>query len=228
LAKRDKRNTKDDVLTERQKIVVECIKMRLSDRHSLEYLAHHGYEVSLPTLTRDKRKVESKKMDRLFQVARIEFEEHHLDRIDNTEIALKLMWGNYHAETNPFRRVLILEKIVAIQPYLSSFYEVTKHILENSPRAKMQLEALENLRLESKLIGDQAKNMIKESSDAIDKLITNKDNGLQHQHEQSEQKDNNLSDAGERTGDVGKTTIEGEGLSEGEEVYRRQKDRAVF
>ena len=41
------------------------------------------------------------------------------------------MWENYHKETNPTKKVKILESIVNTQPYLSSYYEATTIVLES-------------------------------------------------------------------------------------------------
>ena len=41
------------------------------------------------------------------------------------------MWQEYGKERSPYRRVLILKEIKEIQPYLSSYYEATKMVLES-------------------------------------------------------------------------------------------------
>jgi hypothetical protein len=43
----------------------------------------------------------------------------------------KLMWHEYLRERSPYRRVLILKEIKEIRPYLSSYYEETKLVLES-------------------------------------------------------------------------------------------------
>ena len=41
------------------------------------------------------------------------------------------MWQEYGKEKSPYRRVLILKEIKEIQPYLSSYYQTTKMVLES-------------------------------------------------------------------------------------------------
>jgi hypothetical protein len=66
----------------------------------------------------------------LYHIAKIGFQDQHLDRIDNTELCLKLMWENYNKEQDPFKRFQMLKDIIMVQPYLSSYYETTKLIVE--------------------------------------------------------------------------------------------------
>lgn len=239
---KDKKSS--SVLNDRQKVVLETLKMRLTDAQALQYLQRHGFTVSLTTLTRDKRKLERTKMERMFEIAEFGgIEYQHLERIDNTELALKLMWQNYNAEHNPFRRVLILEKIVAVQPYLSSFYEVTTRVLEKNPFLKMKWEAKLNLDLEKKKAEEEAE-LIELSANRYTNVISkieeasNKPSDeevekagfgrVQHIGEQDRQNNNSVSTSpeGDRTGEQGegeRTTTE-----EAEDIYRREKGRGIF
>lgn len=235
---------KPSVLNDRQKIVLETIKMRLTDSQALQYMQRHGFTVSHATLTRDKRKLETSKMERMFEIAEMGgIEYQHLERIDNTELALKLMWQNYNAEHNPFRRVLILEKIVAVQPYLSSFYEVTKRVLETNPLLKMKWEAKLNLDLEKKKAEEELE-LITMSSNRYNKVMSKieeasnkpsdeeveKEFGRGVQHiDKSDRQDNNglpASTEGDRTGEErgGERTA----TEEGEDHYRKQKGKGIF
>ena len=71
------------------------------------------------------------KLKRLYHIASIGFIDQHLDRIDNTELCLKLMWRNYGLEQDPYKKFQILKDIILVQPYLSSYYETTKLIIFN-------------------------------------------------------------------------------------------------
>jgi hypothetical protein len=117
------------ILTERQRVIVECIRMRLNEKRSLEYLKEVGFEIGPATFYREKRKVEEMKLKRLYHIAKIGFQDQHLDRIDNTELCLKLMWENYHLEKDPYKRFQMLKDIIMVQPYLSSYYEATHLII---------------------------------------------------------------------------------------------------
>lgn len=135
------KNKKKPVLTERQKTVVECIRMRLTNTQALEYLTHNGFKMSQSTLTREKRYVESKKLERIFEIGMIGFEDQHIDRIDNLQVIEKLMWNNYHAQEDSFKRVIILEKLAALQPYVAKFYESTRYVIEKDPKIKSMWQA---------------------------------------------------------------------------------------
>ena len=121
---------KSNVVNERQKAVIETIRMRLTEKQSLEYLKEVGFEIGPATFYREKKKVEELKLKRLYHIAKIGFQDQHLDRIDNTELCLKLMWQNYHLEKDPFRRFQMLKDIIMVQPYLSAYYETTKLIVD--------------------------------------------------------------------------------------------------
>jgi len=104
--------------------------MRLSEQQSLEYLKEVGFPCSVATFYREKKKVEEMKLHRLYHIASIGFVDQHLDRIDNTELCLKLMWQNYHIERDPYKKCQILKDLIMVQPYLSSYYEATKLIID--------------------------------------------------------------------------------------------------
>jgi hypothetical protein len=127
-----KHNNKNNILTDRQKAVLETVKMRLTEKESLDYLKDCGFEISDTTLYREKSKLENMKLKRLYQIAKYGFEEQHLERIDQLEMIQRLMWQDYFACKSPYQRVIILEKIANIQPYLSSYYEVTKEVMKES------------------------------------------------------------------------------------------------
>jgi len=114
--------------------------MRLNEKQSLAYLKEVGFEVSPATFYREKKNVEELKLKRLYHIAQIGFQDQHLDRIDNTELCLKLMWQNYHSEQDPFKRFAMLKDIIMVQPYLSSYYETTKLIFDQRQQQQQQNE----------------------------------------------------------------------------------------
>jgi hypothetical protein len=120
------------ILNDTQQAVVETIRMNLSVKDALDYMKQVGYGVSRATYFRHKRKVERMKFERLYVMSKYGFEEQHLERIDNIEIAKKFMWENYYHCTDPYKKVLILEKIVNIQPYLSGYYEATEYAIKET------------------------------------------------------------------------------------------------
>ena len=53
-----------------------------------------------------------------------------LERVDRMELIENQMWINYWKEKDRFKKVKILVEIVNIQPYISSYYEATKDLVE--------------------------------------------------------------------------------------------------
>ena len=121
-------------LTDRQQAVVETMRMRLTERQAMAYLASDaiGFPMSERTLYREKRKLNNLKFQRLALIAASGFQDQHVERIDNLEMIQKLMWQNYHQCTNAYQRVIILEKIKEMQPYLSTYYDATREVMERN------------------------------------------------------------------------------------------------
>ena len=126
----DSQTINSNILTETQRFIIECIRMRLTEKQSLEYLKEVGFPCSAATFYREKKKVEEMKLKRLYHIASIGFVDQHLHRIDNTELCLKLMWENYGLEQDPYKKFQMLKDIILVQPYLSSYYEATKLVIE--------------------------------------------------------------------------------------------------
>ena len=119
------------ILNDTEKAVVETIRMRLSTEQALQYMKDNGFSVSRATYFRHKKKLEEKKLERLYHMANIGFDYQHLDRIDGLELIEKKMWEEYNKEKTPWKRVQILKDIVEIQPYLSSIYDANKFVIDD-------------------------------------------------------------------------------------------------
>jgi hypothetical protein len=117
-------------LNDRQKAVIETIRMRLNEKQSLEYLKEVGFEIGPATYYREKRKVEELKLKRLYHIAKLGFQDQHLERIDVYEMGFKMMWQNVLLEKDPYKCNSMIKDILLLQPYLSSYYESTKLIVE--------------------------------------------------------------------------------------------------
>ena len=121
------------LLSDRQKAVIETMRMRLTEEQSLAYLKEIGYNIGPATLYREKRKVESLKLKRLYHIAQIGFQDQHLERIDIYEMGFKMMWNNVLLEKDPYKCNSMIKDILLLQPYLSAYYESTKLVLEKQP-----------------------------------------------------------------------------------------------
>ena len=118
------------ILSDSQKAVVDTITMKLKLPHALEYMQHVGHKMSERTYYRQKKQIEELKHDRMHFIAKVAYEEQHLERLDRMELVESLMWLDYHKEKDPLKRVKILTHIVNIQPFISSYYEATKTLVE--------------------------------------------------------------------------------------------------
>ena len=82
------------------------------------------------TYYRHKKQIEDMKLERMQFIAKVAYEEQHLERVDRMELIESQMWINYWKEEDRYKKVKILAEIVNIQPYISSYYEATKDLLE--------------------------------------------------------------------------------------------------
>ena len=117
------------ILSDTQKAVLDTVTMRLDLTNSLDYLKHVGFPMKRRTYYRHKKKIEDMKLERMRFIARVAYEEQHLDRVDRMELIESQMWINYWKEQDRYKKVKILAEIVNIQPYISSYYEATKDLL---------------------------------------------------------------------------------------------------
>lgn len=121
---------KINVISDRQKAVLETMKMRLSTNQALKYLKDVGCNISERTLRNDKNKLNDLKLTRLYHIAKIGFVDQHLEKIDKLELIEKKMWEEYHKEPSPYKRVDILVQIANVQPFLSAYYDSTRYVIE--------------------------------------------------------------------------------------------------
>ena len=124
------------VLNDTQQGVVEAIRMRLNTNQALKHLEELGHPISRATYFRHRKRLEEMKLRRLYHIAKIGFQDQHLERIDKCEMIERLMWQNFREEKSPFKRNLILRDIIGIQPYLSSYYEATENVMKESELMK--------------------------------------------------------------------------------------------
>lgn len=147
------------LLSERALAVLGTMRMRLSETQSLVYLKELGFECSHATLYREKTKLEKMKLQRLYHIAKIGFQDQHLETIDQYELGFKMMWQNVLRESDPFKQNQMIKDILLLKPYLSAYYEATKLIID-----KQQLEYKEFLDKQQQ----QSKQDVSESIQQLD------------------------------------------------------------
>jgi hypothetical protein len=136
----DRMTIKSSILSDRQKAVIETIRMRLNEKQSLEYLKEVGFDIGPATYYREKRKVEELKLKRLYHIAQIGFQDQHLETIDQYEMGFKMMWQNVLRERDPYKQNSMIKDILLLKPYLSSYYEATKLIIEKQQEQQNEIE----------------------------------------------------------------------------------------
>ena len=117
-------------ITDRQRAVIDTMRMHLRPKQALKYLEDSGHPMAESTWYGWKRFLNKTMQERLYEVAQYEFPEQHLESIEEIKIARKEMWTNYRAEKDPLKKATILEKIINTRPLLSSYYDSTKGVIE--------------------------------------------------------------------------------------------------
>ena len=118
------------ILSDTQKAVVDTITMKLNLAHALDFLKNAGFPMGKRTYYRHKKKIEELKTDRMRFIAKVAYEEQHLERVDRMELIENQMWLCYWREKDHTKKVKILSEIANIQPFISSYYEATKTLVE--------------------------------------------------------------------------------------------------
>jgi hypothetical protein len=142
--------------------------MQLNEKQSLEYLKEVGFEIGPATYYREKRKIEDLKLKRLYHIAKIGFQDQHLERIDIYEMGFKMMWENVRLEEDPYKRNSMIKDILLLQPYLSAYYEATKLVIIGDKQQQSEYqEILDNKQLQNeqeKIIESQQQQQQNEDS----------------------------------------------------------------
>ena len=122
------------MLNDTETLIVQTSRMRLRGKEALSYLEAHGKKITLEHYYRVKGKLDGEKLKRLHEIGQYGFEDQHLERIDNLELVQELLWKNYWIVhlNKPDTALRLLREIREIQPYISAYYEATKHIIENN------------------------------------------------------------------------------------------------
>jgi len=112
--------------------IIQTMVMRLSEKESMQYLYDRGFKISVQHFYRLKKSIQQSRFDRLSLIAKSQFVDQHLERIDQLELINQEMWTLYRNEKDNFKKVLILEKIAELQTYISPYYDASRYILEKS------------------------------------------------------------------------------------------------
>jgi hypothetical protein len=129
-------NTRETKTTGIEPYVIDCICLNYSEEQALQYLSTKGYDISRAELYRIKNDIKNNTTTRLNLIASEGFMAQHLERIDMLKTVQAELIEQYKNEKSPINKAKILMNIAEIQQYLSSFYDASRYVLEQSVKAK--------------------------------------------------------------------------------------------
>ena len=130
-------------------------KRQNNESESIQFLKDRGLKISTRYLYKLKKKVKDNRFHRLSLIAQSQFRDQHIHRIEQLEVINKEYWDLYRKEPKIINKALILQKIVELQTYVSSYYDASRYILEKSiteqqqPQRKRRKKVIENDEQES-------------------------------------------------------------------------------
>jgi len=112
--------------------VIQTMIMPMSEIEALEYLDTKGFQISRQHYHRLKKNIKESRFDRLTLIAKSQFVDQHLERIDQLELVNQELWQQYKQEQNPSKKANILMQIAELQTFISPYYSASKRIMEMS------------------------------------------------------------------------------------------------
>lgn len=94
-----------------QPFIIQTMVMRLSEKESMQYLHDKGFKISRDSFYRLKRNIQKSRFDRLSIIAKSQFVDQHLERIDQLELINSEYWKLYRETKDTFKKTLILKKL---------------------------------------------------------------------------------------------------------------------
>ena len=119
--------------------------MRLTQNESMQYLHDKGFTISVPQFYRIKKSIQQSRFDRLNLIAKTQFVDQHLERIDQLELINSEYWKLYRETMDTFKKVLILEKIAELQTYISPFYDASMYVMQKQVESNHETEKSRSL-----------------------------------------------------------------------------------
>lgn len=120
----------DYYLSDKQELILRTKLMRMPVAKALTVLEVHNYPTARSTYFENLKVIKEKTHARLIQIAKHGMEDRHLLTLDTLQMCEAEYWENYLAETDHYKRTVILDKIVQLQPWLSTYIDETQDIIE--------------------------------------------------------------------------------------------------
>jgi len=112
-------------------VIVARIMFKTDYKLALSWLKGKDHEISQAEYYRTLARLDSEAQKRLYEVAQ-KFQIIASDEIIKLTGIEKMLFEEYHKETKPKDRALILRMIVELQPYLTSLYDQTRVLIEGN------------------------------------------------------------------------------------------------
>ena len=125
--------------------IIQTMVMKLSESESLQYLDDKGFKISRDSFYRIKRSIQQSRFDRLNLIAKTQFVDQHLERIDQLELINSEYWKLYRETKDTFKKALILEKIAELQTYISPFYDASMYVMQKQVQSNHETEKSSSL-----------------------------------------------------------------------------------
>jgi len=139
MSKPDKNSTTKLISTKRQnnkeeleQLILRCIVMRLSQKESLAYIKKIYKPIEAARYYVIKKELSNKLIAEGYKITSENgLFEQHMMRIQTLETIEREQWVNYRAESKPYLKSSILEKIQHLQVYISSAHDYIRSIIKS-------------------------------------------------------------------------------------------------
>jgi hypothetical protein len=128
-------------ITEKQRAIIDTMRMHLDAKTAQQYLQEHGYNMKLITVYKWRQKLKREGMKRLYEVAKYDAPEAHIAAIEEINAARKKIWENIDKIKDPYKQSLLILQVIETLPLRSEYYDSTREVLEK-PYGEIQ-QALE-------------------------------------------------------------------------------------
>jgi hypothetical protein len=81
-------------------------------------------------LRREKSIIREKNLKKLYQLAKVDIHDQHIQRIQKLMYIEREMWNNYEQITDPYKKNLAIERIANLQPILSAYADTVRYAME--------------------------------------------------------------------------------------------------
>jgi len=122
--------------------VIQVMIMKLSEIESIDYLNSRGFKISKQYLYKLKREIKESRFDRLTLIAKSQFVDQHLERIDQLELVNQEMWARYRERD--YKAMDALLKIAELQTFISPYYDASRYVMEKSIQDDKQQQKKDN------------------------------------------------------------------------------------